>query len=380
MSKSASPADTGATSDDSSRIEIARALALICVFYVHALHGVIDLFDQRWMYWLAVAQVKVLSPHVAVFFALAGMTSRSLGAKPWTHVAKRSLMLLLLAFASHVVGVLIQHALWTPWPSPVGLARELLRPALHGSGHSTFIPWFFVALAAARVFGYAWSRGWRAFMSVLAAAAAIIALSQWIGLSRDFYYWQTWPATTAMFLLGMYVRDGWRVPHPLGTVCLFAMLTLPVVNRPGLWADGVCLTCEAEFTSQPVLGAFGFAPLYFLLELFALVGWLWLAQAVATSPLRALLVYIGRNSMQFLLLHGWVLLTVYAYAGVTVRETGLIARFSGLWMFPATLIALVVLHLLLYRVASRPINSLVGLCTAVSGRSVTLLRRLPLLR
>jgi hypothetical protein len=380
MSKPGSVVDTLAPADGSRRLEIARALALICVFYVHALHGVIDLFDQRSMYWAAVAQVKVLSPHVAVFFAFAGMTSRSLATKPWTHVAKRSVMLLLLAFASHVVGVLIQHALWTPWPSPGWLVRELLGPALRGTGHSTFIPWFFVALAAARVFGYAWWRGWRAFMGVLAAAAAVIVLSQWSGLSREFYYWQTWPATTAMFLVGMYVRPGWRVSHLLGATCLVATLTLPVVNRPGLWADGVCLTCETEFTSQPVIGEFGFAPLYFLLESFALVGWLWLAQVFAASPLCAVLVHIGRNSMQFLLLHGWVLLTFYAYAGHVVRSTDLIARFSGFWIFPVAMIALVLLHLLLYRITSRPINALVGLCTAASGRSVTLLSRLPVLR
>jgi fucose 4-O-acetylase-like acetyltransferase len=362
--------------DADRRVEIARAMALFCVFYVHALHGVIDLYKGQPTYWPAVVQVKVLSPHVAVFFALAGMTSQALGSRPWPHVAKRCLMLLLLAFVTHVIGVLILHTLWTPWPSPGGLVRELLRPAVHGTGHSTFVAWFFVALAAARAFGYAWHRGWRVFTVVVACAAAVVALSQSLGLSADFYYWHTWPAAALMFVLGTYLRPEWRVPRLLGFVCLVAGLTLPVLNRPGLWTEGVCLACEPEFTSQPVVGGFGFAPLYFALEVVILIGWLWLAQCLATTPLRQVLVQAGRNSLQLLTLHGWVLLTLYAAAAHVVRSTDFIGRFGGWWLFPTAMVVLAAVHLFLLCLVGRPINALVSACATLSGRAVTLLCRL----
>lgn len=348
--------------------DVARGLMLLGVLHIHALIATLDHFGDTANGRLAYLQIKLLAPNVAVFFALAGMSSRSLGAKAWPVVVQRSLMLVLVAWFSHVVGVVIQHTLWTPWPAALPLLKTLLRPLVYGTAHSTFVPWFLIVLAVARLFAYACARGWHWFFLALVGTLALLAAARAAGLPDNVYDWRRWPAAVAMFLVGMRLSPAWRVPHTLGLLGLIGALALSIVNRPALWREGVCLHCDLLFIAQPMVGEFGSAPVYFVQQGLAVIFLLWLSQQAAASPAKRLLAYMGRHSIQLLVLHGWVILSFYGLMYY------LLPRSVGAWVFVAIFAINVALHLALYRLLASPLSGCLALCTAASRRMVNAAR------
>jgi hypothetical protein len=348
--------------------EVARGLMLLGVIYIHVLIATLDHFGDTLNGRLAYLQIKLLAPNVAVFFALAGMSSRLLGAKAWPVVVQRSLMLVLLAWLSHVVGVVIQHLLWTPWPAALPLLKTLLRPLAYGIAHSTFVPWFFVVLAVARLFAYACARGWQVFLVALIGAVALVAAARAAGLPDNFYDWKRWPAAVLMFLIGMRLSPAWRVPHTLGLLGALGMLALSIVNRPALLREGVCLHCDLLFIAQPMVGEFGSMPAYFAQQGLAVIFLLWLSQQAAASHAARLLAYIGRQSIQLLMLHGWVILSFYGLMYY------LLPRSVGAWVFVAIFALNVALHLALLRLLASPLGACLGWCSAASHRLAGALR------
>ncbi len=348
-------------------VEAARGLLLLGVFHIHALYASLEHLGEvaRQAQW----QIKVLAPHVALYFALAGMTSRSLADKAWPAVVHRSLMLLLLALFSHALGVLILQALLKPWPSVPTLLAEVARPLVYGTGYATSVEWFFVVLAVVRLFAFAAARGWHRLLFALVAAAALVSAARFLGAPDNAYEWRNWPAALLLFWLGTRLAPNWRVPHALGLICAVAGLTLPLLNRPALLRDGPCLTCDIDFVAQPMLGGYGVMPLYLLQEGVATLGLLWLAQQVAPLRLGRFLAWVGRHSLQLLLLHGWVSVATYGLIWQVLPSA------PGSWLFMAIFLVNTALHLLLYRLLRRPLDRVVALCAAASRRLVALARR-----
>ncbi len=352
-------------------VEAARGLLLLGVFHIHALHAAIDHLGTGEVARLAQWQIKALSPHVVLYFALAGMTSRSLANKAWPVVLQRSLMLLVVALFSHALGVLLLYLFGQPRMSSVDALAEMARPIVDGTGHSTFVAWFFVALAVTRLFAFAWANGWPRFVAALGVAAGVVVAARWLGLAENFYEWRHWPAAVVMFLLGTRIGPTWRVPHAVGAVASVAGLTLPLVNRPALWSEGPCWSCDAAFVAEPMVGAYGFAPLYFVQAGVALVGLLWLMQAAAALPLGRLLAYVGRRSMPLLVLHGWLILSLYGFAPY------LLPRWAGVWMFLVIFAVNTALHLVLYRRLATLLDRFIALCSATSRWLLARLRLAP---
>lgn len=352
-------------------VEVARGLLLLGVLHIHALYATLDHLGQVELAHQAQWQIKAMAPHVALYFALAGMTSRSLADKAWPVVLQRSLSLLLLALLSHALGVLIEHATWKPWTSALDVLLLMARPAVEGTGYSTFVAWFFVVLAVTRLFAFALARGWRHFAAALVCTAALVLLARRLGLPDNVYEWRNWPAALVLFWCGTRIASQWRVPPALGVLSVMAGLALPLINRPALWSDGVCLTCDAGFVAQPMVGGYGFMPLYFLQEGIAFIGLLWLAQGAAALAVGRFLAYVGQRSMPLLLLHGWVILTFYGLIGP------LLPAQAGMWLFVAIFAINTALHLVLYRLLHRPLHRFIALCSAASHRLVQLLRAVP---
>ena len=140
-------------------VEIARGILLLGVFHIHVLHWLVDHLADAGAGRLAGLQIKLLTPHVVLFFALSGLTSTALADKTFAIVAQRSLMLVLIAASSHVIGVAIQLALWRPWRDGIDPWTELLRPIVLGTGYANVIGWFFVVLAVVRVLAFVLSLG-----------------------------------------------------------------------------------------------------------------------------------------------------------------------------------------------------------------------------
>jgi hypothetical protein len=348
-------------------VEVARGLLLLGVFHIHALYAALDHWSDGELSRQAQWQIKALAPHVALYFALAGMTSRSLANKAWPVVVQRSLLLLLIALFSHAVGVLIEHALWKPWTSVVDLFLQILRPVVEGTGYSTFVAWFFVVLAVTRLFAFALAKGWQYLTVALTGAVVCVVAARWLGLPDNVYEWRNWPAALVLFWLGTRIAPAWRVPWPVGVLSVMAGLALPLVNRPALWREGACLACDIGFVAQPMVGGYGFMPLYFLQEGIAVIGLLWLSQRAAALPaVNRLLAYVGRHSMPMLLLHGWVILSLFGLIAVVLPRSG------GVWLFVAIFAVNTVVHLALYRLLQTPLARFIALCSAASHRLMAL--------
>jgi hypothetical protein len=356
------------TSHKDDTVEVARGILLLGVFHIHALHALVDHLGEGSAWRLAWLQIKLLSPHVVLFFALSGATSAALADKRFSIVASRSLMLFLVAALSHLIGVLIVTVLWKPWPPIVDLLQELFRPIVLGTGFVNFIGWFFVALAVVRVFAFLLSWSWRVFLLVAATAAVTIVASQRLGLPDNLYEWRAWPAALVLFVLGTRIARGWRVPHWVGLPATIAGLLLPLFNRPDLWTAGGCLRCDPQFVAQPMVGGYGFAPLYFAQEVLAVFGLLWLAGLLTTTTLSHALAWVGRRSLQLLVLHGWVILSAYALASF------ISAHAVGPWIFLAVFAANTLLHVLLYKVLAKPLGAFFVTCSAASRKLVALSR------
>lgn len=297
------------------RQAIARGYLLICVFYVHALYGVFQgLGSDPARAMLAGAQIKLLAPAVAAFFFLSGMAARNIHRKGWGAALKPSLTLLILAALGHVIAVLLDIAMQPQWHGMIWFVRRLFKPLVLGVGHANFVSWFFVALAFARIFAYAFMRSWRIFLPLAALAIAAVLATRALALPDNLYEWRNWPIATLFFLLGMRTPRDWRIGTVWGVLALPATIALAWLNRPGLYSGGPCLTCEIDFVAQPMVGHYGALPVYIVQQLLFLVFLLWAADwSVGKMPGRVA-AYFGSDSLSMLLMHGWVLVTLYPLA------------------------------------------------------------------
>jgi hypothetical protein len=112
-----------------------------------------------------------------------------------------------------------------------------------------------------------------------------------------------------------------------------------------------------------MVGGYGFLPVYILAELGFFLFMLWAAQS---SPAMFGKVgrYFGRASLQFLLLHGWILVTI----------APLIASFYPARGYLAVLVLILVgtplLHAFIFRFTEPYLNRVLAFCFS-TGRAVT---------
>jgi peptidoglycan/LPS O-acetylase OafA/YrhL len=227
--------------------------------------------------------------------------------------------------------------------APIVGGRRAERPIVLGTEYTNVVGWFFVVLAVVRVLAYLLSWRWGAFVLAVVIAVAAIVASERLGLPDNLYEWRHWPAALLMFMLGTRLARTRRIPHWLGLTAAAAGLALPLANRPGLWAEG-------------------FLPLYAAQEVAALVGLLWLAGLLARTPLAHALAWVCHRSLPLLVLHGWVILSVY---GLVVS---IVVPSMGAWLLLAVFAANTALHLLLYRLLAKPLGLFFSACSATSRK------------
>lgn len=327
--------------------DVARGYLLMCVFYIHAMIGVAQHMGDN--AWYSLIQLKLLAPDVSAFFFLSGMAAPALGKKGFVPVLRQSIVLLLFAIVSHVVGFLIMLAgvgFPTPWDAVKGLAR----PLLIGTEYSSFVAWFFVVLAAARLFAYAFLRSKPVFLGVAALAAAIIWGAGKAGVPDNVYEWRNWPTATLFFLIGMKLPHGKKIPNWAAVAALIGSVLLALVNRHGLFRIGPCFTCDLRFVPQPMVGQYGSIFVYVPQQLLFIVFLIWAGQRSAGMMIGRVARFFGKASLPILLLHGWVLLTLYPgmLAGMPAWETP--------FLFVAIFSSAIVVHALLYVWLALPLN------------------------
>ncbi len=325
------------------RQAIARGYLLICVFYVHAMYGVFQgLGGNPAHAMLTGVQIKLLAPAVSAFFFLSGMSAPHFHRKRWLSALKPSLTLLVLAAIGHVVAVLLDMAIQQHWYGTIWFVRRMFKPIVYGTGYTNFVSWFLVVLAFARIFAYAFMRSWRVFVPIVALAAAAVLASRVAGLPDNLYEWRNWPTATLFFLLGMRVPRGWRIGRIWGVLALPATIALAWFNRPALLTEGPCLTCDLGFVAQPMIGQYGALPIYIVQQILFLIFLLWSADwSLGKMPGRVA-TYFGVDSLSMLLMHGWVLVTLYPLAARAVPPQ------ESVFLFISILSTGIVIHAALY--------------------------------
>jgi len=346
----------------------ARGYMLLGIIYLHA---VLAFVTKREADGIAASfvQIKLLAPHVSAFFFLSGMGARQIGRRGFWQVVRQGASLVMLAILSHVTGFVLMALVHGTGQGLGGSLRLLVEPIVLGVGYSTFVAWFFLALAMARILTYLFYRSLVVFALVVVALTALVLLSQRLGLPDNMWEWRNWPAAFLFFLIGTRLPRDFAVPVPWGLAAGAGAAVLAWFNRPGVLWEGPCLACDLTFVSQPMVGGYGSIPVFLAQE--ALFAAFLLSMARLTRPLwiTRFASYVGRNSVLFLLLNGWVILVIYPFLLPLLpwRDSPL--------LFVGFLLGGTVLHWALFRLLHKPLSLLLQ----VSFKSVDRLARLPVL-
>lgn len=342
------------------RNETARGYLLLSVFYLHSVYAFITAQPDPALAPAAFVQIKLLAPQVAVFFVLSGMGAPGLGRRSFSTLLGQSLMLVLLAAMSHVLGALALGAIYGGFETPWTFAKSVIKPLVYGTGYVTALAWFFVVLAIARPLAWLFERNKPLFALIVLAIGACLALAHWRHWPDNLWEWRNWPAATLLFLIGMRIPRGRAIPAWLGLAALVLSLLFTWFNRPGLVETGPCLTCEIEFVAQPMVGQFGFAPLYILQVLLFTVFLLWVSQIRSPHVIADAVTRVGRNSLAYIFMHGFVIAIVF-----NALDKVFPAHESAPF-YVLLLAAVIAFHLALFQVLRRPLEWLIMLCARAS--------------
>ncbi len=344
------------------RNEVARGYLIICVIYVHILYVVQAVGIPAGSTPITDAQIKLLAPHVTVFFYLSGLTSRQIGKRNFASVAQNSLMLLMIAWVVHIVGLLAATTIYGGYSTPRALFHDLVKPIILGTGDITYVAWFFTVLAIVRLIAWVFEKSKPGFIVVVLAITAAIWASQRLGLPDNIYEWRNWPVATLFFLLGMKTPKTFRLSMPLALAALAGSLALTWIDEPGMWHHMPCLRrCRLDFVSQPMVGQFGSLPVFLMQE--ALFGLFLVAAASWTIPFVTRTArFFGVPSLQILILHGWIIASLFPVLGYLLPHRENIALLGLLFLAgPA-------FHAAFYLLLRRPLNWIVSSISDLSRR------------
>lgn len=329
---------------------IGRGYLLLGVFCVHALYTILAMLDPH-KFISAAIMIKLLAPNVAAFFFLSGMSSRNLGRKDVPTLLRQSLMLVLLAHASHLIAEVLRQYLFYQKPNREFLS-DLVMPLITGVGHANFIAWFFLALAAARIYAWTFERSKKWFIVLAAITAGMMAAATRLGLP-DIYQWSNWPFAFLFLLCGMHLPNKLSIRWFTALPCLILSVGIGWVNRPGLLGNPMCVTCGLDFVAQPTIGEYGILPLYLVQQLLFLVFLLWLSSMSLGSLAGNVARYFGQRSMKMLVMHGWIIAVLYP---LTARQ---LPEQESIFLFVAILSSVIVVHAFTYEIIKTPLSRFV---------------------
>lgn len=354
-----------------ARAEAARGYLLLFVFYVHGLIAFALSRTDPAAALPAAVQIKLLAPQVGVFFLLSGMGSRALARRAPDTVAAQSVAMILLALASHVLAFLVAAPFYNSHETPVAFIKALIKPMVYGRDLASFVGWFFIVIAVARPFAYVFERSRLAFVVAAVVTALAIWATRLVGLPNNLWDWRSWPAAVLLFLLGMRIARDWRPGAVTGLGALGIAILLTWINRPGLLADPLCFDCGLDFVAEPLIGRHGTAPVYLVALLAFATFILWVAQLLPNHWITRTARFVGRNSVEFLVLHGVLMALLFPLFERVFPE-----RASPLF-FVILFVGIAALHLAAFRVVRMPLRRLVAACFWAGASLTARVMRVP---
>ena len=331
-----------------AKTDRARGYMLLGIIYMHSLVAFASTRAPEDV-MASFVQIKLLAPHVSVFFLLSGMGARRIARRSAFQIARQSAALVLLAIISHLTGFLIQLAVGGAGTG-YGDMLLLVEPLFLGTGYSTFVAWFFLSLAMARILTYLFYRNLAVFGAVVVCLAGLVLLAGQIGLPDNIYEWRTWPPAFLFFLIGTRMPANLDIPVPYGLAAGLGSAVLTWFNRPGLLFEGPCLGCDITFVSQPMMGEFGSFPVFIVQEMLFFAFLLSVSQLARPAWITRLPYLFGKHSVQMLLLNGWFLLVFNAFV------LPLLPQRESLLLFAGLLVGGALAHRALYVPLKKPID------------------------
>jgi hypothetical protein len=345
------------------RNETARGYLLIGVFFIHGLYDLTYPMNDWTDAPLAFGLLKLLAPQISVYFLLSGMSLRGIGKKSFKAMLPQSLMLIFLAWVSEGLGIIPDALLYGNDGTGIAFLKALVKPMVYGTGGCTYVTWFFTVLAAGRVLVWIFEKSKIYFALSWATIVGFIFLAKHLHLPDNLYEWRNWPAATLFMVIGMKFPKDWRVPRAAGLGALAAGLLLTWLDVPGMWRHLPCLTCQVDFVPEPMVGSYGFLPVFIIEQLCVFLFLLWAAQS-PPALIGRIGRYFGRASLQFLLLHGWLIVTIGPLIADLYPATG------NLFVLAAIFLLNPPLHAAVFRYTESVLNRVLALCFEY-GRSVT---------
>lgn len=356
-----------------ARNEIARGYLLVGVFTLHGLGTMTGLITNPLNAPVSFALLKLLGPHVGMFFILSGISSRAIGKRSLHAVLQQSLMLILLTWVSESAGLVVENLLYGYYGSGLHFIKLLVKPLILGTGGCTFVSWFFTALAIVRIPAWFFERSKRQFSLVVAVMAVIVVvvvvvehvlLHQTPADGTTFYEWPHWLIGLIFMLIGMKLPKNLIISRRLGLAALAVSTVLTWINNPHMFSTWPCLACHLGYISEADFGAWGSFPIFIAQEL-SFFGFILWASQHPPALLARVARYFGRSSLQFLLLDGWLLVTlgplVWVHAGQHI----------SFFVFAGLLVLTPVIHALAYELSKVPINKVVAWCFEMSRLLMT---------
>lgn len=346
------------------RSEITRGYVLLFVMYGHALYSFLASLDNPAVAPAAVLQLKFLAPHITALFILSGMGARAIARRDPQQIAAQALSFVLIAILSHMVAFACGALIYGPPGDAVATLKALAKPIVYGKDSASYVSWFFTALAVARVGAFLLFRHRALFVLACLAVTGLVWLAKWLHLPDNIYEWRHWPSALLFFLIGMKIPLRWQVPAWAGIASFAGSAIVTWFNVPEVWTRGFCLDCNLPFISHPMQGLYGVLPLFVVQEILFFVGLLWVAQLKLPRRLVNGIRYLGRYSLQLLLLHGCMIAIAYPFLMRFLPEDDGIGLYVVLWVGNP------LIHVPLLLVTQKYITRAVLLCTALANRMV----------
>ena len=346
-----------------ARNEMARGYMLLLVFFVHGLYDYTYPMNSWTDAPLAFALIKLVAPQIPLYFLLSGMSLRGIGKKSFRAVLPQSLMLIFLAWVSEGLGIIPDELLYNNDGTGLTFIKALVKPIIYGTGGCTYVTWFFTVLAVGRILVWIFEKSKLYFALSWLVIFGLVLAAKHLHLPDNLYEWRNWPIAALFLVIGMKFPKDWVVPTWVGIATSAIGWPLTWFNVPGMWHTAPCLTCHVDFVAEPMVGAYGFLPVYIIEQFCLFLAILWMAQAMPAFMGR-IAQYFGRASLQFLLLHGWLIVTLFPVIANFLPLKGNILILAAIYLLNPPI------HATIFYFTEGYLNRILAFCFQC-GRSVT---------
>ncbi|MDC7676252.1 acyltransferase family protein [Asticcacaulis machinosus] len=342
--------------------DVARGISILLVLLVHCIVIFNYPGNGRTADVSSTEVGRVLSTFIMpAFYFISGLTAISLASRSLRKILTSCGRFILLALVTQVLAaplLLVTHS----GANGLDFAAQFIRPLLTGKDFILIVTWYLVSLAGVQFLAWLYLRGsiWIK-LGVIAIVTAAFMITSLTG--KTYFMFHTWAIGGLFFLAGRefgrrFTMEG---PKPYALMASLACIVLLVLvydlNKGCTFSPTqVCAVPNGypHFYVDVVYGQFGFIPYFLLSATIGIAALMAVSMVLSRTFLSLPLTRIGKNTLVLLLMNG-----VFMALAPTLLAR-IIPTLPGIWIIS---VALVAGQVVLYPFMSRPINSLLHMCS-----------------